>query len=198
MQLIGVIKQLQIQTVRLKAGEKPFRVYTPETLLSVEAFTVAPEGVSGQTPDAAPVIDVHNSTHPESRNNGTNSVSFGFTAHYALMRDRFGEHLYDGVAGENIIIENANRVVEEDLGTRLVIRRPDSGEEVLVIDALRDMPPCIEFSHYANQATIKESPLAAPVLKGTLQFLSGGMRGFCGTATHTAEIRTGDEVYRVL
>lgn len=196
MSLIGVIKQLQIQTVALKAGEKPFRVYTPETLLTVEAFTVTPEGVEGEGPDATPVIDVHNSKHPKSRNTGTNSVSFGFTGHYALMRDRFGEHLYDGVAGENIIIENADRLTEENLGSRLVVRRPSTGEDVLVIDDVRNMPPCIEFSHYANKANLKESPLAAATLKGTLQFLSGGMRGFCGTALASAVIQVGDELHR--
>src|SRR2546426_4214324 len=49
-------------------------------------------------------------SHPNTKNeDGAHGVSIGFTTHYALMRERFGDRLTPGCAGENVLVETARR-----------------------------------------------------------------------------------------
>ena len=52
------------------------------------------------------MLDIHHDiNHPDKAYDDDDLVSIGFTSHYKAMRERFGAHIEDGTAGENIIIE---------------------------------------------------------------------------------------------
>src|SRR5438132_1164794 len=113
---LGRIVRLQIQRASLKTGEKPTRVYDPTPLLAVDRLALGPDGALGEGSDGSWLVDVHHRAHPRTKNeDGAHGVSLGFTSHYALMRDRFGERITLGCAGENIIVETERRMVFADL-----------------------------------------------------------------------------------
>src|SRR5881409_3176787 len=108
---VGEIVRLQIQRSSLKTGEKPNRRYDPAPLLAVERLAVRPDGVLGQSNGGAWLVDVHHRSHPQTKNeDGLHGVSLGFTSHYAAMRERFGDRLTLGCAGENIVVETQRRI----------------------------------------------------------------------------------------
>ena len=169
---LGRVVRLQIQRSKLKLGEKPNRVYDPAPLLSVDELTLTPEGALTRMPDGGLLIDVHHPAHPDTRNlDRTNDLSVGFTSHYAAMRERYGEHLVDGCAGENILIETAGRVTQADIAGGLVIQ-PAKGGQAVRLQVVRHAPPCREFSGYASRSSEPDE------IKDALQFLDAGLRGF--------------------
>lgn len=169
---LGRVVRLQIQRSKLKLGEKPNRYYDPAPLLAVDELTLTPEGAVARTPDGGTLIDIHHAAHPDTRNRDrTNDLSVGFTSHYIAMRGRYGAHLVDGCAGENILIETAGRVTLADIAGGLVIQ-PAGGGRPVRLQVVRHDPPCREFSGYASRSTEPE------VIKDTLQFLDDGLRGF--------------------
>src|SRR5216110_2490840 len=124
MRELGRIVRLQIQRSSLKTGDKPTRVYDPMPLLAVDRLALGPDGALGEGPDGSWLVDVHHRAHPRTKNeDGAHGVSLGFTAHYALMRDRFGERITLGCAGENIIVETEHRIAFEDLAGGVVEAR---------------------------------------------------------------------------
>ena len=175
MRQIGKIKQLQVQRSSLKRGVKPARYYDPSPIQIVEQLLLAPEGVIGVTAEGERILDVHNSTHPESKNDGgVNGISFGLTSHYQAMRAKFGPHLSDGCAGENILLEAQEEVNLEALGKRVAIQDQVSGM-LLYLEQLIVAVPCVEFSYFALNGLM---PVPAEVLRDTLIFLNDGQRGF--------------------
>lgn len=194
MQLIGRIKLVQIQRSSLKAGQRPKRYYDPAPLLEVARLRLTPTGVVGVTADRHELIDVHNTAHPETKNQrGLNDISFGFTSHYAAMRAEFGPHLTEGIAGENILIESNHVFTLDNLGAELTIECAD-GRLVQLTDLLV-AAPCVEFSRFAQ---ISDRPLAAEELRTTLQFLNDGMRGFYARLANEQRgpiVQPGDRVY---
>jgi hypothetical protein len=190
MREIGVVINVQIQQASLKRGDKSRQIYDPAPLLRVARLRLSPQGVIGVRDAGEDIVDVHNGLHPQSKNGGDNGISVGFSSHYAAMRDRFGLHMRDGIAGENILVETSQRMMLEDLGQRLYFQRADSGE-LVTLAQLRAALPCEPFSRFAlDQAP----PVAPEIMKATLQFLSDGMRGFYGTA-QSGMIRSGDRVF---
>src|SRR5207253_1296007 len=82
------------------------RYNVPAPLLSVPALDLGESGVSAWNAQGERILDVHHKDHPASRNvRGSNGISIGFTAHYDALRARFGTHLEDGLAGENILVQ---------------------------------------------------------------------------------------------
>src|SRR5690349_534109 len=122
MRQIGQIKQVQIQRTGLKHGAKPARYYDPSPILVTEQLLLTPDGVIGVTEAGEQVLDVHHIAHPTSGNAGMNGVCVGFTSHYRAMRERFGAHVTDGCAGENILVETAEEFELAALGQRIAIR----------------------------------------------------------------------------
>ena len=176
---IGRIKQVQIQPSPLKVESSDFTYYDPAPLLVVESLELTPDGVFGFPINGKRVIDVHHVDHPTSGNHhGTNGVSFGFTSHYETMRTQFGEHMVDGCAGENILIETDDIITLSDLGTGIAIQSKETGQFVY-LTKFKVAAPCVEFSQFAANHGL---PLAAAPLKATLQFLHHGRRGFYATA----------------
>ena len=108
---LGRITRLQIQRSSLKRGQKPNRVFDPAPLLEVSALTLSASGAVALLPDGSALLDVHHALHPLTRNSdGVNDLSVGFTGHYARMRERYGDRLVDGCAGENILVDNAAQI----------------------------------------------------------------------------------------
>src|SRR4029079_19698381 len=123
---IGRVKLVQIQTSSLKAGERPNHYYHPAPLLAVATLLVDPEAVTALTEAGERIIDVHHPRHPASKNQrGLNGISVGFTSHYQAMRERFGPHLTDGIAGENILVDADRALTLADLGAALALQDQD-------------------------------------------------------------------------
>lgn len=196
MRRIGTIKHVQIQRASLKTGERPHRIYNPAPLSHVETLALAPLGVLGRL-NGDWVVDVHHELHPASRNSdGKNDVSFNFTPHYTEIRERFGDFLADGCAGENILIESDTHFGLADLGKRIAIESTNMGR-VVYLDNVIVAAPCVEFSHYVNKADLVSSALPADVVKATLQFLGDGRRGFYSSVVEPGLIAAGDAVFTV-
>ncbi len=188
--LLGRIVRLQIQRSPLKVGEKPNRHYDPAALLAVERLTLTVRGAVAQAADGATLLDVHHMDHPQSRHVGDNALSVGFTGHYALMRERFGEQVVLGCAGETIIVAAGDRQLLESMAAGLEIET-QAGRRLRLAGA-RVAEPCRPFTGYLLQKRVE-----AEVLKAALQFLEGGTRGFYFTlAEHEpAAIAVGDPVF---
>ena len=192
---IGYIKLLQVQQSALKVKHHAFGYYDPTPLLAVESLLLSPDGVIGITSDGRRVIDVHHVDHPASRNHkGVNGVSVGFTSHYEAMRSKFGDHLVDGCAGENILVEADDIITLADLGKRLAIQTQKTGE-LIHLTRLKVAAPCVEFSQFAASSGMA---MPAHQLKETLQFLDGGKRGFYATVARQSDemlVQAGDKVF---
>src|SRR3712207_1174083 len=147
--LIGTIVRLQIQESSLKVGDKPRR-YDPAPIRPVPALRVSSAGVVGLAANGERIVDVHHQDHPTSKNRGgENGISLGFTAHYLTMRQRFGQHLADGIAGENILIEADRQFQEEELAAGVVVE--GAAGRRLELRPVIVAAPCVEFSRYALQ-----------------------------------------------
>ena len=186
---LGRIVRLQIQRSSLKTGEKPIRVYDPMPLLAVDRLALGPDGALGEGPDGSWLVDVHHRAHPRTKNeDGAHGVSLGFTSHYALMRDRFGERITLGCAGENIIVETERRIGFDDLARGVVLLAP-AGQERARLEVLQVAQPCRPFSGWALGGVVE-----ARVLKETLQFLEGGTRGYYCQAVGAGIVSVGDRL----
>jgi len=184
---IGQITLLQVQRSVLVVEEGTYSYYDPTPLVVVESLQVSPAGVIGITTGNRHVMDIHHMHHPNSQNHkGVNGISLGFTSHYRSMRERLGEHLLDGIAGENILVESDNILTLAELGERLAIQNQHTGQ-VLYLSGLKVATPCVEFSQFAaNHGT----SFPAQQLKETLQFLNHGRRGFYARMEDQPELMT--------
>jgi hypothetical protein len=174
MELIGRVVRLQVQESSLKVGERPRRWYEPGPIRAVPILTLDARGVTGREADGTVVPDVHNAAHPSSKHRGENGISVGFTSHYAAMRARFGDHLADGIAGENILVETERMFTEGDFASGIHIEAADGA--LIRLEEVISAEPCVEFSRYALRY-----PLDAPsdrIVTGALTFLREGTRGF--------------------
>lgn len=178
MELIGRIVRLQVQESSLKVGERLRRWYDPAPIRVAPTVTLDENGVVGRTEMGDTILDVHHATHPVTKNRaGSNGISVGFTAHYGAMRARFGDHLTDGVAGENILVATERIFREPDFAAGIQIETTDGGmvhlAEVIVAE------PCVEFSRFALRAA-QDAPADRAVMDA-LNFLREGVRGFYAT-----------------
>ncbi|MCA1669175.1 MAG: hypothetical protein LC793_17635 [Thermomicrobia bacterium] len=175
MEVIGRIVRLQVQESSLKVGDRLRRWYDPAPIRAVPMLTLDANGVVGQSDSGETILDVHNATHPATKNRaGSNGISIGFTAHYGAMRARFGDHLPDGIAGENILVATERVFTEAEFAAGIRIETSDGAtidlQQVIIAE------PCVEFSRFALRY-----PLAAPsdrAVTDALNFLREGTRGF--------------------
>jgi hypothetical protein len=192
MEALGAIVRVQIQQSSLKVGAAPRRRYDPAPLLTVPALELTDGGVTGLTADGERLIDVHHRDHPESKRRAENPISLGFTGHYAAMRKRFGEHLAEGIAGENIIVAFDRRISLDDLASGVAV--VTAGGETVELAPVVVATPCVEFSRYA----LRFPDDARPDRRVTeaLQFLDNGLRGYYARYDGPAiTIRPGDRVF---
>lgn len=174
MEFVGTVVRLQVQRASLKGGEQPRRWYDPAPIVSVPTLTLDADGVTGWADDGAAVADIHNAAHPQTKHRGENPISLGFTSHYVRMRARFGDHLTDGIAGENILVETARVLREADFARGVRLAGVDGAGVDLreIIDA----EPCAEFSRFALRYD-RDTPSDRAVADA-LNFLRLGTRGF--------------------
>lgn len=190
--MLGAIVRLQVQLASLKQGQRPARWYDPAPLRALPALILDEGGVVGQGDGAAVLLDVHHRDHPASKNRaGTNDISVGFTSHYAALRARCGDHLGDGIAGENILIATARAFGEEAFPNGLVMATADGQrrrlERVVVAE------PCVEFTRFALRYTA-DTPSDASVT-ATLD-RRRGLRGYYATYQGApARLQLGDRVF---
>jgi hypothetical protein len=190
--LLGPIVRLQVQVSSLKQGERPHRWYDPGPITALPALRLEPGGVVGLD-GGTEFGDVHHMLHARSAFRGENGISVGLTGHYTRMRERFGDFLADGIAGENILVASERVLAEDDVAAGVVI---ETANGLVNLTAVQGAPPCAEFSRFCAGY-----PLDRPSDRGiteTLQFLNDGMRGFYATLAHPqspAVISLGDRVY---
>jgi hypothetical protein len=192
-QFLGEIVGLQVQTASLKVGEAPRRRYDPAPIRAVPAIRLDTGGVTGLTDWGEDVEDVHHRDHPASKHRaGTNGVSVLFTGHYGAMRERFGQHLTDGIAGENILVAHDRIVTGHEQAAGLVIET--SGGQRVRLTRLHVAAPCVEFSRYALRFPDDERPDRS--VTEAVQFLDSGLRGFYAAYEGPpVAISLGDKVY---
>lgn len=190
MQKIGTIQFVQIQRESLKEGVDPDRRYNPAPLLTVKQIQLTPDGIVGINETGEEIIDVHNVKHHGSRNRGDNNISIGFLQNYDAMRKRFGKHITDGIAGENIIVDAEVDITNFASAKRFFIKHD---EELIELFEVIPAPPCEPFSTFCLIV-----PQCREDIKGALQFLSNGVRGYYALLGDNAQpftVSAGDSLY---
>lgn len=182
---------LQIQTRPLKPGRAPYREYRPEALQPVDRLLVSPRGNHGEWTDASGdhvAIDVHHQDHPQSRDRkGKGGISVLGTGDYVRLRERYGPHLVDGVAGESVLVDApaglAGGGFPEDFSIRTA-----SGDISFRIGRVAD--PCVEFSRFC----LGEPPLpdVSDAVQKAMVDLDNGHRGYRAAAVGSGVITKGD------
>lgn len=173
--LLGYVKLTQLQPTGLIINTPSGEFYDPSRRVVVDSLQISPLGIEAITPDGEHVLDIHHIDHPDKKYDNDDLVCIGFSSHYAAMRARFGEHMVDGVAGENIIIQAEKEIWPEELGQRIGFESSETGD-ITFLDVVKFAAPCEEFSHFAAQSQHQRLPAAE--LKATLQFLGNGRRGY--------------------
>lgn len=194
---LGRVKLVQVQPSGLIIETPSGYFYDASRRLEVESLLITSLGIEATTTEGERVLDIHHISHPDKAYDNDDLVCIGFTSHYEAMRVYFGEHMVDGIAGENIIIEYEEEVWSEDLGKRIAIENQDTGQKVL-LDLMSFASPCREFSQFA--ARNQHERLPADKMKDTLQFLGEGRRGFLlvlSDGQDAAMVRRGDKVFAV-
>lgn len=195
MKELGRVKLVQLQPTGLVIDTPSGSFYDVSRRVEVDGIQISPLGIEATTREGEHVLDIHHINHPDKAYDEDDLVCIGFTSHYKAMRARFGEHMVDGSAGENIIIEAAKEIWPEDLSKHLTIENQDTGQ-LTRFSLQRVAAPCSEFSHFVNNSQHERLP--ADKLKATLQFLGNGRRGFLlvmDIGQETATVRPGDRVF---
>ena len=194
---LGKVKLVQIQPSGLIVETPSGYFYDVSRRVEVGRLIINQFGIEATLANGKHVLDIHHIYHPDKAYDDDDLVSIGFTSHYKAMRERFGEHMVDGSAGENIIIDYDKEVWLDDLGQQIAIENTDTGQKLLM-DVLSIAAPCEEFSHFAANSQYKRLPAAD--LKATLQFLHNGRRGFLlvlSRGQEEATVQAGDKIFVV-
>ena len=194
---LGIVKLVQVQPSGLIIETPSGSFYDASRRVEVESLCITSRGIEAITPEGEQVLDIHHLDHPDKAYDNNDLVCIGFTSHYERMRARFGDHMVDGIAGENIIIEYEQEVWPEDLGQQIAFENTNTGRRAL-LDVVSFAAPCEEFSHFA--ANSQHERLPAEKLKATLQFLGNGRRGYLLVLSDNQEpvtVRSGDRVFVV-
>ena len=183
---IGRIVRIQVQrdTIKLKG-----QGYFPGPLLDGEEAAIGPQGMVLRH-EGSWVVDTHHGAHPRGKGGGNRALSVGFTSHYDAMAARFGSAPI-GIAGENLIVEADGIVTGADLAPGLVIR---AAEGEIPLPEARVAAPCREFCTFMLG---EEGVLPLERIRGHMDFLADGMRGFILGVAHLERhhvVRVGDEV----
>ena len=194
---LGKVKLVQVQPSGLIIETPTGYFYDATRRVEVEKLIITSLGIEATTASGEHVLDIHHINHPGKKYDDDDLVCIGFTSHYQAMRERFGEHMVDGAAGENIIIEYNREVWIDDLGKQIAIENAETGEKIF-LDVLSFAAPCEEFSHFV--ANSQHEKLPAAELKAALQFLNNGRRGFLlvlSDGQEVATVQVGDRVFAI-
>ena len=191
---LGTVKLVQLQPKRMIVEGLSLALFDCNRRKEFPQIQITADGVSAYAPNGDPVLDVHHTKHPETRFKSGNSLSIGFSAHYKAMRARFGSHIADGTAGENVLIDFRDEVWLDYLGKHLLFENPETGLNAL-LDVNRIAKPCSPFGHFVSASPYTELPTFK--LKEVLRFLDNGRRGFLLSLNESqtmAFIKPGDKV----
>jgi len=194
---LGTVKLVQLQPIGLIIETPSGYFYDASRRVEADSLLITSKGIEATTPDGEHVLDIHHLDHPDKAYDDDDLVCVGFTSHYEAMRSRFGEHMVDGIAGENIIIDYAKEVWVDDIGGQMGIESKETGQ-MMLLNLVCFAAPCDEFSHFA--ANSQDRRLPASELKATLQFLNNGRRGFLlvlRDGQEPAIVQPGDKVFAV-
>ena len=194
---LGTVKLVQLQPNGLIIEKGSGYFYDESRRVEVDRLEINSKGIEATTLAGEHVLDIHHLDHPDKEYDDDDLVCIGFTSHYQAMRTRFGDHMVDGIAGENIIIEYPDEIWLDDLGDQIGIENQETGQ-LLILDQVQVAAPCEEFSHFAAQS--QDEKLPAAELKGILKFLNNGRRGFLLVLEKNQEdgvIRPEDKVFAV-
>ena len=194
---LGRVKLVQVQPCGLIVDTPSGSYYDVSRRVEVEKLFITSLGIEADTPGGEHVLDIHHINHPGKAYDNDDLVSIGFTSHYEAMRVRFGDHMVDGAAGENIVIDFEKAVWLDDLGRGLIIENIETGDRAR-FDVRRFAAPCSDFSHFA--ADHQHEKLPADELKSILQFLNYGRRGFLlilSDGQDKATVQAGDRVFSI-
>jgi hypothetical protein len=154
---IGHIKITQVKPAGLIIETPAGYIYDPSRRVEVPQLLLTHQGMEAENPQGERILDIHHAAHSDTHNEGDNVISIDFTYHYAQMRARFGEHMQDGIVGENIIMASAEQFWLDDLGQQIIIQDPN-GEQQVVLDVIKFAAPCKEFSRYAANSQGERLP----------------------------------------
>jgi hypothetical protein len=196
---LGVVTLVQLQPRGLiieTPGKTPNgHFYDPTRRVEVDRLVITRRGIEADLPGGERVLDIHHLDHPDKAYEDDDLVSVGFTVHYDAMRREFGEHMVDGIAGENIIVSSPDEIWTTDVGTGLILESTETGETAR-LELVEFASPCQEFGQFCLQRQREEVPAA--LLRETLRFLGKGRRGFL-FVLHDAEgsvtVQSGDRVF---
>jgi hypothetical protein len=184
------IVRLQIQRSPVKVGKAPLRVYEPAAIVAVRSIAAGPQGVSGIADDGELILDVHHRQHPQSRDRkGVAGILFMGTGDYAALRERYGEHVTDGIAGETVLLDAPDGLAGGHLPTSVTVT---TAAGPLELHGVRVAEPCVEFSRFCLRQDV--SPTVDDTVKQALQDLDGGARGYRSIAAAEGTISVGDIV----
>ena len=182
------IVRLQVQRSPVKIGKAPLRVYEPAAIVSVGSIAAGPQGVSGIADDGEVILDVHHQQHPQPRDRkGVAGILFMGTGDYAALRERYGDHITDGIAGETMLLDAPDGLAGRDLPAIVTIT---TAAGPLELHGVRVADPCVEFSRFCLRRGI--SPTVDDTVKQTLKDLHGGARGYRSIASAEGTIAIGD------
>ena len=197
MRELGRVMLVQVQPSGLIIETPSGYFYDVSRRLEVDSLKITSLGIEATSPEGEHVLDIHHISHPGKAYDNNDLVCIGFTSHYEAMRARFGEHMVDGAAGENIIIERADEIWIEDLAGGIAIENQDTGR-LAILDLISIAAPCNEFSHFVNRS--QDERLPPDKLKETLQFLGNGRRGYLlvlRDGQEAATVQRGDKAFVV-
>jgi hypothetical protein len=194
---LGRVKLVQIQPNGLIIETPSGYIYDASRLVKVDRLHITSLGIEADIPDGERVLDIHHINHPKKAYDRYDLISIGFTSHYQAMRTRFGDHMVDGIAGENIIIDFEEEVWPQDLGRQIGIENTDT-RQLALMDMVSFASPCQEFSHFAAQN--QDTKLPPDKLKSILDFLGNGRRGYLFVLSENQDevtVMPGDKVFVV-
>ncbi len=148
------------------------------------------DGAVGITADGERIVDVHHRHHPQTRDpQGRGGISVMGTGDYRVLRERYGPHLVDGIAGESVLVDADPGLAGIALPDSIEVQGAD---ETLVLQDFRVADPCVEFTRFCLRL-----PASAPVdarLKETLKALGDGARGYRAWVAGRGTVRVGDRL----
>jgi hypothetical protein len=184
---IGAIVLTQFQLNKLRDGGGDSRNYDPSNLAEGRLL-LTPWGVLGEWHDGW-AVDRHHRDHPQNESHHPDrTLSIGFSSHYDLMGDRFGE-IELGAAGENLIVDVDRRIMVDDLVGSLSIRSQDG--DVVSLGPAAVATPCVPFTKFC--LSDHDAPIEA--IKENRAWLDDGMRGFVMAIEGTMMVNPGDELW---
>jgi hypothetical protein len=184
------IVRLQVQRGPVKVGKAPLREYRPAAIVPVDRIVAGPRGVRGVTADGVEVLDVHHQDHPQSRDpKGRAGILFMGTGDYVALRERYGDHVVDGIAGETILLDAPSGLAPLNLPEAV---RVSTADGPLELRDVRAADPCVEFSRFCLRQ--QPSPTVDDAVRQAMVDLDFGARGYRSVAAGTGTIRVGDVV----